>query len=101
MTEGTPESGEKRRSPFVPLLLIGLALLGWTVFQTEELISEHHTLAQLHTAQDREVAQSQRLRASLDTLASDTQRLADQGDAGAKVIVEQLKKRGITIHAGK
>ena len=42
---------------------------------------------------------AQRLRRSLDLLAADTQRLADGGNGNAKVLVEELKKRGITINA--
>lgn len=94
------EGRSRRASGFLPLLLVGLAVLGWTVFQTVELIGEHHSLIGLHTAQQPQVMQSEHLRASLNTLASDTQRLADRGDAGAQVIVEQLKKRGVTIHPG-
>lgn len=94
-------TGARRATAFLPLLLIGLAVLGWTVFQTVELVGEHHSLSGLRAAQQRQVMQSARLRAALNTLASDTQHLADQGDAGAQVIVSQLKKRGITIHPGR
>lgn len=93
-------AGDRRASTFLPLLLVGLAVLGWTVFQTLELIGERHSLSGLQAAQQRQVLQSAHLRTSLNALASDTQRLADRGDAGAQVIVEQLKKRGITIHPG-
>jgi hypothetical protein len=39
-----------------------------------------------------------KLRASLDALAADTQRLADTGNANAALLVAELKKRGITIN---
>jgi hypothetical protein len=42
-----------------------------------------------------------RLRASLDGLAADTQRLADAGNASAALLVTELRKRGVTINAAK
>lgn len=84
MSEGY-ESGETRtESLFVPLLLLGLAVLGWSVFQTVQLVREHRGLSAAQIAQQTQVEQSQKLRSSLSALAADTQRLADGGDAGAK-----------------
>jgi len=42
--------------------------------------------------------QAVKLRAQLDSIAAKTQILADQGNAGAKTIVEELQKRGVTIN---
>jgi hypothetical protein len=97
------EAARPRReeaSPFLPLLLMGTALLGWLAFQSYELMKDHRGLEQAFAAQQPQVARAGRLRNSLSSLASDTQRLADTGDAGAQVIVSQLRKRGITIHPG-
>lgn len=87
-------------SPFVPLLLMGAAVLAWSAFQSYQLLKDHRGLEQTLASQQPQVARSARLRASLSSLASDTQRLADTGDAGAQVIVAQLRKHGITIHPG-
>lgn len=87
-----------RRGPFVPVLLMGLAVLGWTVFQTIELVKDHHALEVAKLAQQAQVQQALHLRGSLSALAGDTQKAADAGDAGAALIVAQLRKRGITIH---
>lgn len=96
---GTPtRTDAQTTSAFVPLLLVGLALLGWTVFQTVELIGEHRGLTAAQVAQQTQVERAEKLRASLSTLASDTQKLADGGDAGAKLIIDQLHQRGITIN---
>jgi hypothetical protein len=84
---------------FAPLLLLGLAVLGWALFQMRELGAAHASLARtLHEQQPR-VVQALRLRAALTTLAGDTRGLADAGDPSARLIVAQLKRRGITIAA--
>ena len=87
-----------QKSAFVPLLLMGLALLAWTAFQTYELLKDHGSLVAAFAAQQAPIQSSQQLRASLSTLAGDTQKLADAGDQGAKLVVSQLNQRGITIH---
>ena len=100
MRAHTAAGSEARHSPFVPLLLMGLALLGWTAFQSAQLVRDRHALDGALAAQAPQITQAQRLRDSLSALASDTQKLADAGDAGAQLIVKQLGTRGITIHPG-
>ena len=87
------------RSPFVPMLLGGLALLGWLGFQTYGLFTERESLTAAHTAQQQTVDNAGKLRTSLDALAADTQRIADAGNPSARVLIEELRKRGITINA--
>jgi hypothetical protein len=87
-----------RHSAFVPLLLMGLALLGWSVFMSVALEKSHRELRNVLKVQQPQIARAEKMRDSLSQLASDTQVLADQGDAGAELIVNQLKKRGITIN---
>ena len=41
---------------------------------------------------------AKKLREGLDTLAKQTQLLANKGNTSAKLIVDELKKRGITIN---
>lgn len=85
-------------SPFVPLLLVGCAVLGWMAFQTQQLASERSNLERAHTSQAQPIEQSRKLRAALDSVAASTQRLADSGNASAKLVVDELKRRGITIN---
>ena len=87
------------RSPFVPMVLGGLALLGWLGFQTYGLFSERESLTAAHTAQQQTVDNAGKLRASLDALAADTQRIADAGNPSARLLIDELRKRGITINA--
>lgn len=89
---------EARRSVFLPLLVLMLALAAWTGFQTDQLRREGQALATLRTNQDGPVQQGQKIRQTLDLLATETQRLADGGNANARVVVDELRKRGITIN---
>ena len=85
-------------SPFVPLLLGALALLGWLGFQTQQLLNERQALQAAYVSQQQTVDNSGKLRASLDALAADTQRMADSGNPNARLLVDELRKRGITIN---
>ncbi len=89
------------RSPFLPLLLAAMALLGWMGFQTWQLFTDRQALLAAHANQQQTVDNAAKLRGSLDALAADTQGLADAGNASARLLVEELKKRGVTINAGK
>ena len=84
-------------TPFVPLLLLATGLLIWAGAQLAQLVNERATLKTLATNQAQPYAASQKLRAQLDAIASRTQRLADGGNANARLVVEELRKRGITI----
>ena len=80
------------RSVFVPLLL------GWLGFQSWQPFSEPQALQTAYASQQQPVDNSAKLRAYLDTLAADTQRLADAGNPNARALVDELKKRGVTIN---
>lgn len=95
MNAPSPEAGAR---PFVPVLLLGLAVLVWTGFQTWQLLAERASLKELVTSQATQVDQSTKLRAALDRIASKTARLAAGGNGDASLIVEALKKRGVTIN---
>lgn len=102
--EPPPAPARRRQSqtehgPFVPLLLGGLALLGGLGFQTLQLWMDREALKSAHAQQQLTVDNAGKLRTSLDTLAADTQRMADAGNPNARVLVEELKKRGVTINA--
>jgi len=85
------------KSPFLPLLLLACGFSGWIAFQMTQLLAEREALAALKLSQTEPLEQSRKLREALDSVAASTQRLADAGNASAKVLVEELRKRGITI----
>ena len=85
-------------SPFLPLLILALAVLLWSGFQCYQLVSERQSLLAAYTNQQRAFDESGKLRSSLDALARETAILADRGNAGARLIVDELRKRGVTIN---
>lgn len=87
-----------RRSLFLPSLLIALALVVWLGFQTWQLVAERRQLSAMHAAQVATVETATKVRNSLDTVASRTAKLDMEGNANAHVIVEELRKRGVTIN---
>ncbi|MEP6765691.1 MAG: hypothetical protein ABJB66_15355 [Gemmatimonadaceae bacterium] len=85
-------------SYFLPLLLLTIAITGWFAFQTYQLAGERTQLAGIKANQETQVAAAAKVRVALDALAASTQRLANAGNANAQIIVDELKKRGVTIN---
>jgi len=85
-------------SAFIPLIILTLSAVGWAAFQMTQLMRERDVLAEARLNQERPMENAKKLREGLDALAKQTQLLATKGNAGAKIIVDELKKRGITIN---
>ena len=81
----------------VQLALVTLALFVMVAFQTVQLIRERGNLADALATQEPAIQQGLKLRKQLDTLATETARLAAAGDAGASAIIEELRREGITV----
>lgn len=95
---GHEKAAEKAdQSIFTPLLLLAVALVAWFAFQTIQLNSERRDLAAIKANQTQQVDAATKIRKDLDSLATATQRLANSGNTNAQVIVEELRKRGVTI----
>jgi len=86
------------RSPFIPLLLLTVALLSWATFQTVQLARDRRDLRAAYTNQEQPMQQAAKMRAQLDGIARSTAELASKGNANAGTIVQELAKRGITIN---
>jgi hypothetical protein len=85
-------------------LPIGLAigaLVVALVAATVQLLGEHARLADLWKAQAAQMQQAVKFREQLQSLGAETARLADNGDAAAKKIVEAMKQQGVTLTAGE
>ena len=86
------------RSPALPLGILALAMLVWAAAVALNQMAETSRLKDVRANQETLVQNSQKLRASLDALASETAKLAAQGNPNAKLLVDELAKRGITIN---
>jgi hypothetical protein len=85
------------RSPFVPLLLVALALVGALAFQAVQLARDRQQLSIAQANLQPQEQAAKKVRASLDALATATAKLAADGNVNAGAIVEELRRRGITI----
>jgi hypothetical protein len=92
------EQAEHHYSPFLPLLLLALAGVSWPAFQCYQLVNEKQAMATVFANQTRPFDDAGKLRNSLDALARETALLASKGNASAKLIVDQLARRGVTIN---
>jgi len=86
------------RGAFIPMLLLTLAVGCWSGFQTLQLLKERDNMRATLAAQEKAVQDSKKLRDALDAVARDTAQLADGGNENAKLIVDELRKRGVTIN---
>ena len=96
-TGSTEASRHKAFNPFVPMLLIALSLLSWLAFQGVQLGLEQRQLQLAQAKLDSQHEAATKLRSALDALATATAKLAADGNANARIVVEELRKRGITI----
>lgn len=85
------------RTPFVPVLLMALAIVTWFGAQLFDAYQQRLSLLASHQSQQHTVDNASKLRQLLDALAADTQRMADGGNTNAALLVTELRKRGITI----
>lgn len=93
-----PAPQPTRGNVFVPMLLLALAIVGWLAFQGAQLLRERQQLIELQTGLATQADAATKLRASLDAVATATAKLASEGNDSAHVIVEELRKRGVTIN---
>ena len=97
MSSVEPGIRQERRSPWLAVALVTVAIVAWFAFQTYQLVRERSALESVKAAQEPTIAQAQKLRAQLDAISTKTLELAQQGNPGAALIVEQLARRGVTI----
>jgi hypothetical protein len=88
----------ERRSAFFPILIVTVTLTLWAGFQTVELWRERAGLQTVKAHQETQIQNALKVRMQLDSIAKQMAGLAALGNAGAKTIVEELRKRGVTIN---
>ncbi|MBI2211447.1 MAG: hypothetical protein HYV05_14150 [Deltaproteobacteria bacterium] len=89
----------ERRPSRLPLILTIASLLVWFGFQTVQLVVERGNLSLVKGNLEAPMQESQKVRAQLEAVINKTAELAKQGNANAKMVIEELEKRGIPIRA--
>lgn len=88
---------QARSNPWTAVALLTIAVVAWLSFQTVQQIRERTALQNVRTAQEAALERAQKIRAQFDTITKKTLELAQQGNAGAALIVDELARRGVTI----
>jgi hypothetical protein len=94
VVEGRPPA-PRERGQNLPFVLTLVALLAWHGFQTLQLLRERTQLSLAKESQDAAMQESQKVQSQFQTLLTKTSELASQGHAGAKMVMEELQKRGL------
>ena len=84
-------------SAFVPVLVLALVMLGWFVFQAIQMRAERAQMRDVMITQEKQMQESKKLRDSFNALIRGTAQLAEAGNPGARLIVDDLKKHGVPI----
>jgi hypothetical protein len=79
----------------LPLIITLAALTLYFGFQTLQSAGERSNLTAVKINQDAAIQEAQKVQTQFKTLVTRTGQLADQGHAGAKMVMEELQKRGI------
>ena len=81
----------------LPLILTLVALLIYFSFQTLSLLNERSNLAFVKRNQDGALQEAQKVQAQFKVLVTKTSDLADQGHAGARMVMEGLQSQGVGV----
>jgi hypothetical protein len=97
MTAPGDWSGPVAGGWWLPVIIVILSFFVLMAFETGHAIHERGALSDLRRSQEPTVQESIRLRQQLETLAAKTAQLATDGDEGAKAVVDQMKRQGVTL----
>jgi hypothetical protein len=78
-----------------PFIITLVALMIYFAFQTLQLAVERNNLGLVKANQNAAIQEAQKVQAQFKTLVTKTGELAAQGHAGAKMVMEELQKRGL------
>ena len=81
----------------MPVALLVVAVFLMVAFQTFVLVRERANLGTIRAAQETNIQEATKLRLQLRDLAAATAKLADAGDAGAKSVIDDMRRLGVNI----
>jgi hypothetical protein len=82
---------------WLPVIIVVVSFFVLMAFETGHAIRDRGALSDLRRSQEPTVQESIRLRQQLETLAAKTAQFAADGDEGAKSVVDQMKRQGVTL----
>jgi hypothetical protein len=99
------EQGESVTDPFpapqsgsnLPVLITLVALIVWFGFQTLQLFRERTNLGFVKENQETAIKESEKIRVQFQAIMTKTSDLANQGHAGAKLVMDELQRRGMAV----
>jgi hypothetical protein len=94
-------SGPALGGLWLPVLIVAASFFVLMAFETSYTIHDRDALAEQQRVQEPAVQEAIKLRQKLEALAGKTAQLAAEGDEGAKAVVDQMKRQGITMSAPK
>jgi hypothetical protein len=94
---GAEAIAEKSGPSSVALTIAIISLLLWFGFQAFQLVKDRSNLGLVKANQETAMQESEKVRVHFQTLMTKTAELANQGHAGAKMVVDELQKRGVGV----
>jgi hypothetical protein len=85
----------------IALVLLVMSMLLLAAFQTVEAIQARIGLGELRDSQERPLQEASKTRRQLEALAAGVVELAAAGNAGAKAVIEEMRREGVTLPAPK
>ena len=98
MTDTANQPPEEGYSPFLPVLVLALALLATLGFQSAILIQERANLERTQENQQEPLEQAQKTRSQMQNILGKTAKLAREGNTNAEAIIEELERRGLKVN---
>jgi hypothetical protein len=81
----------------LPFIITLVALLLYFGFQTLQLMMERSNLAMVKSNQDAALQEAQKVQEQFKALVTKTNQLAEQGHAGARMVMEGLQRQGFGV----
>jgi hypothetical protein len=86
---------------WLPVVIVAVSFFVLMSFETGYAIHDRDALAEQQRLQEPAAQEAIKLRQKLEGLAGKTAQLAADGDEGAKAVVDQMKRQGITLSPPK
>jgi hypothetical protein len=86
---------------WLPTALVTASFFVLIAFETGYAIHDREALAEQKRLQEPTVQEGLKLRQLLEALAGKTAQLAGEGDEGAKVVIDQMKRQGVVLSPPK